>query len=181
MVPVAGLRLHVTAALAPFVTLAVNCCICEGERVAVKGVTLTVTGPSRASLCRASPAAVSSAPSTATRPCSHSRKLAESGRDLLFGRPAKGSNTQRFPRLERTRRTFAGFSILLGIDSAAVRMEIHTPGSQGTSQQVRSTGPQQDGSSRPKIIRRRIYEMEDLASSAKFRDRNVALLRPMEI
>jgi hypothetical protein len=53
MVPVAGLRLHVTVVLAVFVTMAVNCCVCEGERVAVKGVTLTVTGGANVTVAEA--------------------------------------------------------------------------------------------------------------------------------
>jgi hypothetical protein len=53
MVPVAGLRLHVTAVLAAFATMAVNCCVCEGERVAVKGATLTVTGGTNVTVAEA--------------------------------------------------------------------------------------------------------------------------------
>lgn len=44
MVPVFGLRLHVTAVLLVFKTVAANCCVCDGARAAVSGVTLTVTG-----------------------------------------------------------------------------------------------------------------------------------------
>jgi hypothetical protein len=44
IVPVFGLRLQVTAALLLPETVAVNCCVCEGVKAAVEGVTLTVTG-----------------------------------------------------------------------------------------------------------------------------------------
>jgi capsular polysaccharide biosynthesis protein len=53
IVPVAGLRLHVTAVLAAFATMAVNCWVCEGERVAVKGATLTVTGGTNVTVAEA--------------------------------------------------------------------------------------------------------------------------------
>jgi hypothetical protein len=44
MVPVAGLKLHVTAVLLVFPTVATNCCACEAASETVNGVTLTVTG-----------------------------------------------------------------------------------------------------------------------------------------
>jgi len=54
-------------------------------------------------------------------------QLAQPDRNLLLHCPAEGPNPQRFSRSQRRRRTPLGFSILLGDNSASLRMEIHPP------------------------------------------------------
>src|SRR5438045_78705 len=45
IVPIRGLMLHVTAVLAVFTTVAVNCCVCPAMTVALAGLAATVTTP----------------------------------------------------------------------------------------------------------------------------------------